>query len=247
MAPGFKQVPFGDIKALKEAVDENTAAVVLETYPATGGVKVPPQDYFPRVRELCDHYGTIWIDDEVQTGLGRCGYLWAVDEHGLVPDIMVLGKGTSGAIYPLTVTCIREELETFFRDDPFIHVSTMGGTDLGCVVTSAVLDVVSREAFLKHVREMGELFANGLTELGEKHPDIQKEFRQKGLMIGIDLAEESMGLLLTRELYNNGVLALFADNHPRTMIIMPPLIISPKEVSLVLEALDSSYVGVRER
>lgn len=247
LAPGFQQVPFGDLTSLEEEADEGTAAVILETYPATGGVLVPPEDYFQGVRSVCDRTGALWIDDEVQTGLGRVGYLWAVDEYGLVPDIMVLGKGMSGGVYPLSATCVSERLERFFRDDPFIHISTGGGTELGCVVTMAMLEEITRPGFLGHVREMGELFDEGLEKLGREHPDIQGGYRRKGLMIGVDLVQEVMGFLLTIELYHNGVLALFADNNPGTMIIMPPLIIEDHQVKEVLQALDSAYRGVRER
>lgn len=247
LAPGFSQVPFGDIDALSRKVTVDTAAVLLETYPATGGVQVPPEGYLENVRELCDGTGALWIDDEVQTGLGRTGYLWAVDEYDLVPDIMVLGKGMSGGIYPLSATCISPRLEEFFHTDPFLHISTGGGTDLGCVVTMAMLDVVTAPDFLEHVRRMGDLFSRGLEDLGGKHPDVQAGFRRKGLMIGIDMAEEPMGLLLSIELFNNGVLAIFADNNPRTMIIMPPLIVNQDQVGEVLGALDVSYNDVRVR
>jgi len=246
MTPGFSQVPFGDLEALEPAVGEDTAAVLLETYPATGGVQVPPDGYFQGLREICDRTGALWIDDEVQTGLGRTGTLWAVDEYGLTPDIMVLGKGMSGGIYPLSATCISERLELFFRDDPFIHISTGGGTELGCVVTMAMLDVITAPGFLEHVRAMGELLEEGLVQLGERHPDVQAGFRRKGLMAGVDMVEEPMGLLLTMELYKNGVLALFADNNPRTMIIMPPLVAGEMEIGEVLEALERSYDGVRK-
>ena len=247
LAPGFSQVPFGDLDALQREVGSDTAAVLLETYPATGGVLVPPEGYFEGLRELCDETGALWIDDEVQTGLGRTGNLWAVDEYGLVPDIMVLGKGMSGGVYPLSATCISEKLEHFFRDDPFLHISTGGGTELGCAVTTAMLDVITAPGFLDEVRRTGGLLAEGLERLGEQYPDVQDGFRQKGLMVGIDMAEEPMSLLLTRELYDNGILAIFADNHPRTMIIMPPLIVGEEEIEEILTALERSYKGVRER
>lgn len=245
LAPGFSQVPFGDLEALEKNVTRETAAVILETIPATGGVLVPPEGYLERLRSLCDDRGALWIDDEVQTGLGRTGNLWAVDEYGLVPDIMVLGKGMSGGIYPLSATCISEKIEHFFRQDPFLHISTGGGTELGCVVTMAMLDEITSPGFLEHVREMADAFHLGLSELGGVFPDVQEGFRQKGLMIGIDTPYDSTGLALSVELYKNGVLAIFADNRPRTMIIMPPLIISRKQVEEVLVALERSYEAIR--
>lgn len=241
LVPGFEQVPFGDPAALERAVDEETAAVILETIPATAGMLIPPPDYFPGLRRLCDERGALWIDDEVQTGLGRTGRLWATEEHGVAPDIIVLGKGLGGGVYPMAATCIGGELEQFFRDDPFLHVSTGGGTDLGCAVTMAMLDEITRPGFLEHVRDMGELFAEGLADLGRRFPEIQVAVRQRGLMIGIETAEEMMGMILSVQLARNGVLAFFAENHKSTVQIMPPLVIQPDEVRFVLEALEASY------
>jgi len=245
LVPGFEQVPFGDMAALERAVDEETAAVILETIPATAGVQIPPPDFFPALRRLCDERGALWIDDEVQTGLGRTGRLWAVEEHGVSPDIMVLGKGLGGAVYPMAATCIGGKLEQFFRDDPFLHVSTGGGTDLGCVVTIAMLDEITRPGLLEHVNEMGTLFAEGLADLGRRFPEVQVAVRQRGLMIGVETAGEMMGMMMSVQLARNGVLAFFAENHKSTVIIMPPLVIEPDEVRFVLEALEASYGEIR--
>lgn len=247
LAPGFRQVRFGDVKALEEALDDRTAAVLFETIPATGGINVPPDGFFPAVRRLCDERGALWIDDEVQTGLGRTGRLWAFEHYGVIPDMVVLGKGMTGGVYPLSATCLRQPLESVFHDDPFIHVSTCGGTDLGCVVTLAMLDEVSRPEYLAHVNDMAGLFAAGLERLGRLYPDLQKGVRQKGLMIGVVLADEGLGLALTVQMARNGVLALFAENDRRVLIVMPPLIISPGEVEFVLEALGRSYKALSGR
>ncbi len=247
LAPGFRQVPFGDVEALEQALNEEVAAVLFETIPATGGVNVPPDDYFPAVRRLCDARGVLWIDDEVQTGLGRTGHLWAFEPYGVVPDMVVLGKGMTGGLYPLSATCLRRPLESVFHEDPFVHVSTCGGTDLGCVVTQAMLDEVSRAEFLQHVNDMAALFAAGLERLGHLYPDMQKGFRQKGLMIGVVLADDGLGLAMTVRMARNGVLAIFAENDRRILIIMPPLIISADEVAFVLEALERSYRSLSGR
>jgi len=241
LAPGFVQVPFGDIKALEDEIDSSTAAVIFETIPATFGIKIPPPEFFPAVRELCDRVGAIMIMDEVQAGLGRTGWLWAIEEYGVVPDIMVLAKGLSGAVYPMSATCFRPFLNRFFEEHPFIHISTMGGSEVGCVVALKVLEMTSRPEFLAEVRRKGDLFGQGLREIQKRHLRLVKEVRAKGLMIGIEMPEAKYGPLLTMALKRNGVIALFAHNDMRAMIIMPPLVITDQEIALVLEALEKSF------
>jgi len=241
LAPGFSQVPFGDIEALEEAVTEESAAVIFETIPATLGIVIPPDDYFPAVRKICDAQGAVLILDEVQAGLGRTGRFWAIDEYQVVPDILVLGKGLSGALYPMSATCYRPRLQSFFDRHPFVHVSTYGGSELGCAVTLAVLDRLSSPELLGHVNTMAEIFAKGLIRLQLNHPRLLIEVRQKGLMIGLKMCEDRFGMLLTNQLAQNGVIAMFAHNDPSVMIIMPPLIVTAEEVEEVLAALSKSF------
>jgi putrescine aminotransferase len=246
LAPGFKRVPFGNIEALAEAIDDDTAAVIAETIPATGGMLIPPPDYFPRLRELCDETGVLLIIDEVQAGLGRTGRLWAIDEYAVVPDIMFLSKGMSAAIYPISATCYRPELQAFFDADPFIHISTYGGADLGCVTCLAMLEQVTEAGFLDHVQQMGQRFAEGLAALKKKHPRIVSEVRQRGLMIGLEMANDMCGPLMVRAMGQHGVISIYAHLRPSTLQIMPPLIIKAEEVDEVLDALDISLGEVTQ-
>ena len=240
LAPGFRRVPFGNIEALAAAIDKDTAGVIMETIPATAGMLIPPPDYFPSVRQLCDEAGVLLIIDEVQAGLARTGRLWAIDEWGVVPDIMILGKGMSGAIYPISATCYRPQLQAFFDQDPFIHISTCGGADLGCVTCLAMLSQITEPGFLEHVRQMGQRFADGFATLKEEHPAILTEVRQRGLMIGLEMANDMCGPLMTRTLGEHGVIAIFAHLRPSALQLMPPLIIDAEEVDEVLDALDVS-------
>ena len=141
LSPGFVQVPFNDVAALEKALDDETAAVLFETVPATSGMPVPDHDFFSRVRELCDRHGALLIVDEVQTGLGRTGKLWGIEHFGVVPDIVVIGKGLSGGLYPMSATCFRGKYESVFQPDPFIHISTFGGAEVGCPVALKVLEI----------------------------------------------------------------------------------------------------------
>lgn len=244
LAPGFRRVPFGDADALEQSVDDDTAAVIMETIPATAGFVFPPDDYYPRVREICDRRGVVMILDEVQAGLSRTGKLWAINEWDVVPDIMVMGKGMSGGIYPFSATCYRPFLQAFFDADPFAHLSSFGGSDPGCIVCLAMLEEVSTPEFMAHVNAMGERFAAGFAQLREAHPEVLVGVRQKGLMIALQLATTSCGVLMTKALAERGVLALFSHYDPAALQVMPPLIIQPDEVDEVLEAMDGALGAV---
>ena len=239
MPPGFSKVPFGDADALASAVDEETAAVIVETIPITGGMLIPPDDYYPRVREICDVQGTQLIIDEVQTGLGRTGRMWAIEEWKVVPDILVTGKSLGGGVYPVSATCHRPHLDAFFQENPFIHFSSFGGSALGCVAALATLEQTTEPGFLEHVRAMGQRFEDRFIELRSRH-EVITGWRQRGLMIGLELAETRMGMAMLALMAQNGVITFFANHRTSTLLIRPPLIIDADEVDFVLEALDRS-------
>jgi len=239
MPPGFSKVPFGDAAALETAVSEETAAVIIETLPATSGILIPPDDYYPRVRQICDAHGAQLIIDEVQTGLGRTGRMWAIEEWDVVPDILVAGKSLGGSLYPISATCHRPHLDDFFRENPFIHVASFGGSALGCVAALATLEQVTEPGFMEHVQAMGDRFEKGFVELGSRH-DIVTGWRRRGLMIGFELTDPRMGPAMVPILAQHGVTAIFANYRPSTLQLKPPLIIHPDEVDFVLEALDHS-------
>ncbi len=158
LSPGFIQVPFGDLAALEAAMGDDTAAVIFETIPATLGIAIPPEDFYAGVRRLCDRWGAVMIMDEVQTGLGRCGAVWGIDTYGVTPDIIVTGKGLSGGIYPISATLYADHLDPFLHDNPFIHISTFGGAEVGCFVALEVLDMLEEPGFLEHVQAMAAVF-----------------------------------------------------------------------------------------
>jgi putrescine aminotransferase len=244
-SPGFLQVPFNQIDALQEAVDENTAAIILETVPATSGVAVPEEGYLPQVRELCDSKGVLLIVDEIQTGLGRTGKLWGIQHYGVEPDIMVVGKGLSGGIFPMSATCFRADLESVFHEDPFIHVSTFGGAEVGCPVALKVLELSSDPQFLDHVRRLAQIFEQGFLDLREKHPEILVRLRQLGLMMGIEMVNEMCGPLFTKVAYEVGFLSVYANNDTRVAQFLPPLIIDETLAKELLVMVDQALVGVK--
>ena len=238
LAPAFRAVPFGDLEALAQAMDEDTAAVILEPIPATAGIVIPPEDYLAGVRRLCDAHGAVMIIDEVQTGLGRCGEVWCIETYGVIPDILVTGKGLSGGMYPISATIYRDPLDSFMREHPFIHVSTFGGAEVGCYAALTVLDLLERPDFLPHVRAMADLFAQGFAELRDKYPHLIAETRQRGLMMGIKFVDDSLGPLFSLAGLHHGVLTVYANNDTSVNQILPPLIITESQVNEVFDALD---------
>ncbi len=244
MPPGFSQVPFNDIAALEQAMNRETAAVILETVPATSGMPIADPDYFAQVRALCDRTGALLIADEIQTGLGRTGKLWGIQHFGVEPDIMVIGKGLSGGIYPMAATCFREELETVFHKDPFIHISTFGGAEVGCPVALKVLEISSDPAFLRHVQEMARVFAEGFARLREKHPAVLVRLRQLGMMMGIEMVNPYCGPLFSKAAYEAGLLCVYAYNNTRVAQFLPPLVIDRPLADEILQRVDAALSGV---
>ncbi|MGD9078405.1 MAG: aspartate aminotransferase family protein [Desulfobacterales bacterium] len=244
-APGFYQVSFGDLDTLSEAADSDTAAIILETIPATLGVVIPPQNYLQSVRKLCDDRDILLIMDEVQTGLGRTGKLWGFEHFDIVPDIVILGKGLSGGIYPITATVLRKSLEAVFHEDPFIHVSTFGGAEIGCRIALRVLEISSAPEFLEHVNLLASCFAEKIEGLRKKHSRFLVKLRQLGLMMGLELKDEICGPLLTKTAYDQDLLMIYANNDPRVCQLLPPLIMRLEEADWVIERLDLALSAAR--
>jgi len=238
--PGFVQVPFNDLRALEQAVDKDTAAVIFETIPATLGMPVPHPDYFLHARQICSERGALLIIDEVQTGLGRTGKLWGIEHFNVIPDIIVIGKGLSGGIYPMSATCFRKELESFFHQNPFIHISTFGGAEVGCPVAMTVLEESSRPEFLQHVNELAGIFKDGFDALKKKHPKILTGLRQLGLMMGIEMVNDNCGPIMTKACYDHGILAIYANNDKRVCQLLPPLIIDNSTALEIIEKIDGA-------
>jgi len=244
--PGFIQVPFGDVAALQKEADKSTAAVILETVPATLGMVIPTQEFMQAVREICLSAGALLIMDEVQTGLGRTGKLWGFEHFDIIPDIVVLGKGLSGGIYPITATVLRKPLESVFHDNPFIHISTFGGSELGCRVAKRVLEISSSPEFLDHVDHLSRRFASGVEYLGTKHNKFLHKLRQLGLMMGLELKDDLCGPLLTKTAYDKDLLLIYANNDPSVCQFLPPLAIKDEDVDYVLERLDEALWSARK-
>ena len=180
--PGFITIPYGDAKAFSNAITTNTAAILIEPIQGEAGVIVPPLGYLNEVREICTERGILMIADEIQTGLGRTGKLFACDHESVRPDVMIIGKALSGGFYPVSAVLADRHLLGLFN--PGEHGSTFGGNPLGAAVARASLDVIVSENLIENSANIGEYFADRLAEIPSRHV---KEVRGKGLLIGAEL------------------------------------------------------------
>ncbi|MBI1944939.1 MAG: aspartate aminotransferase family protein [Deltaproteobacteria bacterium] len=226
-AAEFTQVPFNDVDALARVVNDGTAAVLLETIPATLGMPIPEPGYLKAVGVLCQTRGAKLILDEVQTGLGRTGTLWAHEADEVAPDAIVTGKGLSGGLYPIAATLLSRELHAVFDEDPFRHISTFGGAELGCAAALAVLDVVEAPAFLPRVCALGERFAHGLA-------GAPFELRRRGMFMGLKFPFEDAGLMGAKLLIDAGIFAVWANNDTSVVQFLPPLVCTDAEADEIV-------------
>jgi acetylornithine/succinyldiaminopimelate/putrescine aminotransferase len=244
LTPGIGRVPFGDARAVRDAVGPETAAVIMETIPATGGYLVPPEGFFAEVRAICDEAGALLILDEVQAGLGRTGRLWAFEHFDVVPDVVVVGKGLSAGVYPVAACCFGERVEAHFAEDPFFHPSSYAGSELAARVVEALAERYEDLELLPHVTAMGERLAAGFDALVARHPDRLAGHHGLGLMRALDTHSDALGLELTKQCFAHGLLAIFAFNRQATLQVMPPLVISAEEVDEVLKRLGAAVAAM---
>jgi acetylornithine/succinyldiaminopimelate/putrescine aminotransferase len=232
--PGFVQVPFDDIDALKAALSDETAAVILEPIPATLGMPIPTPGYLQEVQSLTQKAGARLIVDEVQTGLGRTGEFWCHQKYELDPDLVITGKGLSGGIYPISATLMKGELHRFFDEHPFIHISTFGGSELGCVAALEVVAMVQEEGFLKNVQAVARRFA-------ERFSNSPFQLRQEGLMMGLKFPVEDAGLMAAKVLFDVGIFAVYANNDTSVLQFLPPLVTTPGEADQIADLVIGAF------
>ncbi len=239
-APGFKQVPFADLDAMKAAVDERTAAILVEPLQGEGGIRELPVQWLRDLRALCDENGILLLLDEIQCGVGRTGKLFAHEWAGITPDVMAVAKGIGGG-FPFGVCLATEEAAKGMT--PGTHGTTYGGNPLAMAVGNAVLDVILEEGFLQHVREVGLVFAQGLAALADQYPDVVEEIRGTGLMLGIKCKCPNSDLLVAmRDRHLLGAPA--GDNVVR---LLPPLMTTAEEARDGLARLEAAAADVSAR
>ena len=226
--PGFIKVEYGCVDAIARAINKNTAGVLIEPIQGEAGVIIPPEGYLRNVEALCKEKNVLLIADEIQTGLGRTGKLFACDHENVKPDVMIIGKALSGGFYPVSAVLTDKEILGLFK--PGEHGSTFGGNPLGAAVARAALGALIEDNMIQNAAEMGEYFTDQLFNI--PHKNI-REIRSKGLLIGVEIKESSGGARKFCEaLEKRGILA--KETHGTVIRFAPPLIIDKKTIDWAL-------------
>ena len=230
--PGFKTVTFGDSDAIKNAITENTVAIMIEPIQGEGGVIIPPDGYLKECQNICKENNVLFILDEIQAGLGRTGKLFAYQYENVKPDMLILGKALSGGAYPVSAVVSSKEILSVFK--PGDHGSTYGGNPLGCAIACEALKVIKEEKLVENAYELGNYFKNKLKTINSKHI---KEVRGRGLFIGVELHPEAKGARRFCEaLKEDGLLC--KETHKNIIRFAPPLVIKKEDLDWAFEKIE---------
>lgn len=228
--PGFVLIPYGDLDALEAAITPHTAAFMLEPIQGESGVVVPPAGYLKAAYDLCQQHNVLFVADEIQTGLGRTGSLFACDHEGVRPDMITIGKALSGGFYPVSAVLADDEIMGLFR--PGDHGSTFGGNPLGAAVARQALRVLVEEGMIEQSRTLGEYFMGRLARIESEHV---KEVRGKGLFIGVELHVPARSFC--EALKDRGILC--KETHDNVIRFAPPLVIEREQIDWALEHIEA--------
>ncbi len=251
--PDCYHVPFGDADYIESAlrsadeVGNDIAGVILEPIQGEGGINVPPDDYLPRVRDLCDRYGALLIADEVQTGMGRTGKMFCVDHWNVVPDIMCLGKALGGGVMPIGAFVSNKTIWEQLFPEPWLHSTTFGGNPLACVAAIAGIHVLLEEKLPERAEKMGNEMMSKLKALRRRFPKLCADIRGKGLMIGMEFPTDAIGYEVAKGLFDGGVLVAGTLFSAKTIRIEPPLTITEKEVTSALNTIEKVFKEVNAK
>ena len=254
LMPGAEFVPYpvqgGPADALEtmlRAIDDTTAAVIIETVQGEGGIHLAAPGALAAIRARTREVGALMIVDEVQTGMGRTGRLFGCDHEGIEPDIMTLAKALGGGVMPIGATLFTESVgSAIFSENPLMHTSTFGGNPLACAAAIATLDVIESEGLCERAGLMGERMMAGLREMQSRHSDLVSEVRGIGLMIGVEFSMDEVGELVIAQMTKRGVIAAYTLNNPRVIRIEPPLIISEAQVDEAVRVFDEAITETGE-
>ncbi len=247
LMPGVVFVPYGDSEAAAAAIDTDTACMIVEPVQGEGGIIVPPDGYLASLREACDRTGALLIFDEVQTGLGRTGYMLGGDYEGVRPDLIALAKSLGGGIMPIGAVCGTTEIwEKIYGENPMAHTSTFGGNALACAAALAMLQVLEEEGLIERSKVVGARMLAGFQAVQARHSEMLGAVRGRGLMIGIEFTEDEVGELVVASLLKREVCVAYALNNPRVLRFEPPLIISEEQVDHAVSAVDEALTETAE-
>jgi len=239
--PGFVSVEFGSAKAIEEAINENTAAVLIEPIQGEGGIIVPPENFLPEVREICTKNNVLMILDEVQSGLGRTGKMFAFQHSNIQPDGLILGKALGGGFMP--VSCFLASKEVMQWLTPGSHGSTFGGNPLAAAIGKKSLELLEEENLIENSRVLGDFFKNALINIKSK---VIKEVRGKGLWIGVVIDPNYVsGKDLSKLLLKEGILC--KETHETVIRFAPPLVITKEEIEWALEIITAALTQIENK
>lgn len=247
LLPTSQLVPFGDADALAAAISDNTAAFIVEVVQGEGGVIVPPDDYLPKVRRICDDAGALLIVDEVRTGFGRTGKMFACEHYNVVPDIITMAKALGGGVMPVGAFAAKPEVwDSLFSQNPYLHSTTFGGNPLACAAAIAAIKTTLEENLVERSRVLGERMLESLKGIQNRYPDIVHEVRGLGCVAGVEFAEDDIAALVIAGCGRKGVLVAYSLNNPKVIRLEPPFIITDEELERALTAVDESVGEVVE-
>ena len=246
LLPEFCHVAYDDVDAVAAAITPETAAVIVEPVQGENGVIVPHDDYLPALRRLCDDEGILLILDEVQTGFGRTGAMFAAEIFGVEPDIMTMAKALGGGVMPIGAFSATPEVWKAFEPNPLLHSSTFGGNQLACVAALAAIEATLEEHLPQRAAELGTMLLSGLGAVADKYPGVITEVRGKGLLVGVEFRERDIAALVIAGFAQQHILAAYTLNNPCVIRFEPPLIITREQVARVLDAFDTAVAGVME-
>lgn len=247
LMPGPVFVEYGDAEAIVAEIDSETACVIVEPVQGEGGINIPPEGYLRAIRRACSDHGALMIADEVQTGLGRTGKMFACEHDGVSPDIMPLAKCLGGGVMPIGATVGTPEVwESIYGVNPLSHTSTFGGNPLACAAGLAAVEVIESEGLIERSAAIGAKLKEGLQEVQARHHDLIKEVRGIGLMVGVEFRYDEIGELTIAQMLKRGMCAAYTLNNARVIRFEPPLIINEDQIAFATEVFENAVAETAE-
>lgn len=248
LLPGVTGVAYGDVPQMAAALaaTAGTGVVIIEPVQGEGGVVIPSPDYLRRVADLCAAHRALLIVDEIQTGMGRLGHWWGVDQAGIIPDMLLVGKGLSGGVVPIAALVATPETYAPFAQDPYLHTSTFAGSPLACAAATETISVIHDENIVDRAALIGDLLLSNMREIcKELRPPDLVEVRGRGLLLGIEFTDPGAVGELALQLLERGVLSCHSLNSSRVLRFTPPAILRPNEIDEFLETFSAAVAALK--
>ena len=249
LLPDTVQVPFGDAQALEEALrGEAPSCVVLEPIQGEGGVIIPPEGYLTEVRKICDSHGALLVLDEIQTGMGRLGHWWGADREGILPDMMLVGKGLSGGIVPVSAVIATPDAFKAFNKDPFIHTSTFSGAPIAMAAVQAAVEAIEMDSLVERSASLGTTLLDRMQRIVERQcAHLVTQVRGVGLLIGVEMKAPGLAGALIAELIERHLIVNYSLNASAVLRFTPPAVMSDADVQFLLAAFEDACAALAKQ